>query len=94
MGNISAWSQDYCRDVFTRLVNSVSNVYSAKPTLTIVPSDYLVAETYSTGEIKVGSRLVDLCRRFGKDSTNAMAHILSHELAHFYQNHAFDFGDR
>jgi hypothetical protein len=89
MGNISAWSQDYCRDVFTRLVNSVSNVYSAKPTLTIVPSDYLVAETYSTGEIKVGSRLVDLCRRFGKDSTNAMAHILSHELAHFYQNHAW-----
>ncbi len=89
MVNIPAWSNNYCRDVFNRLVSSVSNVYGTKPTLTIVESDYLVAETYSTGEIKVGSRLIQLCRRFGADSTNAMAHVLSHELAHYYQNHAW-----
>lgn len=89
MVNIPAWSGNYCRDVFNRLVNSVGNSYSSKPILTIVESDYLVAETYSTGEIKVGSRLIDLCRRFGADSTNAIAHVLSHELAHYYQNHAW-----
>ncbi len=87
--NIPAWSNNYCRDVFNRLVNTVGNVYGTKPTLTIVESDYMVAETYNTGEIKVGSRLIDLCRRFGKDSTNAIAHVLSHELAHYYQNHAW-----
>ncbi len=87
--NIPAWSNDYCRDVFNKLVNSVGNAYGTKPTLTIVPSDYLVAETYNTGEVKVGSRLIELCRRFGKDSCNAIAHVLSHELAHYYQNHAW-----
>lgn len=87
--NIPAWSNTYCRDVFNRLVNSVSNVYGTKPTLTIVESDFLVAETYNTGEVKVGSRLIHLCRSFGKDSTNALAHVLSHELAHYYQNHAW-----
>jgi tetratricopeptide (TPR) repeat protein len=87
--SIPAWSNNYCRDVFNRLVNSVSNVYGTKPTLTIVESNYLVAETYNTGEVKVGSRLIELCRRFGKDSTNAIAHVLSHELAHYYQNHAW-----
>lgn len=87
--SIPAWSNNYCRDVFNRLVNSVSTVYGTKPTLTIVESNYLVAETYNTGEVKVGSRLIELCRRFGKDSTNAIAHVLSHELAHYYQNHAW-----
>src|SRR5687768_8865921 len=89
MVSIPAWSNNYCRDVFNRLVNSVSTVYGTKPTLTIVESNYLVAETYNTGEVKVGSRLIELCRRFGKDSTNAIAHVLSHELAHYYQNHAW-----
>jgi hypothetical protein len=89
MVTIPAWSNNYCRDVFNRLVNSVSSVYGTKPTLTIVDSDHLVAETYNTGEVKVGSRLIELCRRFGKDSTNAIAHVLSHELAHYYQNHAW-----
>ena len=86
---IPAWSNNYCKDVFNRLVNSIGNVYGSKPALTIVESNSLVAETYSTGEIKIGSRLVDLCRRFGKDSANAVAHILSHELSHYYQNHAW-----
>ncbi len=89
MVSIPAWSNNYCRDVFNRLVNSVSTVYGTRPTLTIVESNTLVAETYNTGEVKVGSTLIELCRRFGKDSTNAIAHVLSHELAHYYQNHAW-----
>jgi len=82
-------SANYAEDVFIRLVNSVGNLYGTKPTLVIVKSDLLVAETYSTGEIKIGSRLIEKCRSFGKDSSNAIAHILSHELAHYYQNHSW-----
>lgn len=83
------WSNNYCHVVFNRLVSSVGNMYGTKPTLIIVNSDVTIADTYSTGEIKIGSRLVELCRRFGPDSSNAIAHILSHELAHYYQNHAW-----
>lgn len=30
-------------------------------------------------------KVLDIGREFGKDSTNALAVILSHELAHFYR---------
>jgi hypothetical protein len=85
----TAWANNYATEVFNKLVQTVNPAYSARPTLTMVPSDYFIAETYSTGEIKIGTRLITLCRRFGKDSCNAMAHVLSHELAHYYQNHAW-----
>jgi hypothetical protein len=86
---VPVWSGNYAQDVFNRLVNSTGNLYATKPTLVIVKSDLLVAETYSTGEIRIGTALIEKCRMFGKDSSNAIAHILSHELAHYYQNHSW-----
>lgn len=81
------WPQNYAHDVFNRLVNCNGNMYGTKPTLIIIKSDIQVATTCGNGKIVIGSRLVELCRSFGKDSCNAIAHILSHELAHYYEHH-------
>jgi tetratricopeptide (TPR) repeat protein len=37
--------------------------------------------------IRIDEKLYDICTSFGRDSLNALAGILSHELAHYYQNH-------
>ncbi len=42
-----------------------------------------------TQEIKVDFSLFKLCQTFGKDSLNALAIVLSHELTHYYNDHTF-----
>ena len=35
--------------------------------------------------IYIDEHLVDLCSRFGEDSSNALALFISHEIAHYYK---------
>jgi len=37
--------------------------------------------------IRLDQKVIDICQTFGKDSTHALAAILSHELVHFYRRH-------
>jgi hypothetical protein len=76
-----------CRSVFNRLLASMENTGIPKPVLQIVRNDYLIAKTFPSGEVKVGLKFVENCRLFGKDSLNALAHVLSHELVHYYRKH-------
>ena len=76
-----------CHLVFNRLVAAMGNTGIPKPVLQIVPNDYLIAKTFPSGEVKVGLKFVENCRLFGKDSLNALAHVLSHELVHYYRKH-------
>ena len=39
--------------------------------------------------VKVDENLLDICRTFGKDSLNALSVVISHELAHYYNDHDF-----
>jgi hypothetical protein len=39
--------------------------------------------------IKVDAQFYKLCQSFGKDSLNALSIVLSHELAHYYNDHTF-----
>ena len=39
--------------------------------------------------IRIDQTVIDLCRTFGRDSANALAIVLSHELAHYYRQHEF-----
>jgi len=57
------------------------------PRVVLVQSDHLAA-TYSplTNQIKFEDRLYLICRSLGKDSTTAMAFVLSHELYHAMEN--------
>ncbi len=36
--------------------------------------------------VVIGKGLIDMCRNFGKDSMNALAHILGHEMAHVFKH--------
>jgi hypothetical protein len=77
------------RDVFNKLIS----VYgSAKPAPKLsfqalkTPATYI---TDSSPEIKVDVSFYKLCQTFGKDSLNALAIVLSHELTHYFNDHTF-----
>ncbi len=78
---------NYAYSVFNKLVKTINQSTPAKPQLVIINSDNVIAKTNNNGEITVGSGLIIHCRSFGKDSANALAHILAHELTHYYSNH-------
>ena len=76
--------------VFENLVNAYGSSKSA-PALKILPvtAQKIVAQyvVYPSATIQIDEDLYDICRSFGKDSANALAIILSHELAHYYNDH-------
>lgn len=79
--------------VFNQLVVAYGNAKSA-PQL-IVISDKTLQKTpaiYTTTpkpSIKVDGQFYKLCQSFGKDSLNALSIVISHELAHYYNDHTF-----
>lgn len=86
--NVSAQRNDaYAYQVFETLVRTINRNIPTKPVLIIENSSRLIAETYGNGQVKVGYTLLEKCRSFGADSSAALAHILSHELMHYYNNH-------
>ena len=62
------------------------------PDLMIVPLNQLQvkAEYFTTKDgtpiIKIDQQLINICFSLGKDSINALAFILSHELSHYYRD--------
>lgn len=84
----------FANQVFDKLIKTINQSIPAKPKLIIVEDENFIAKTYPGGEIKIGIALINHCRSFGADSSNALAHILSHELTHYYNNHfwANEFG--
>jgi len=77
----------YAQDVFNRLVRVINLSSPAKPLLEVIPDPSKIAETTPEGKIIIGYGLIERCRSFGKDSANALAHVLSHELTHYYSGH-------
>lgn len=80
-------------NVFNQLVLSYG---SAKPApKLVVISEKAVQKTpafYTSSlrpSIKVDLQFYKLCQTFGKDSLNALSIVLSHELAHYYNDHTF-----
>ena len=74
----------------------MSNGNIIKPTLKIIDDlgeskGYKEVATYSPTNktISIGTSFLKLTGQFGKDSSNARAHVLSHELAHLFLNHGF-----
>lgn len=81
------------KSVFDQLVTAYGSAKTA-PQLLIVsnkPKQIAPAKYYSSPKpnIKVDAYLLTVCRTFGKDSLNALAIVLSHELAHYYSDHTF-----
>jgi predicted Zn-dependent protease len=82
-------SDKQVRFVFNQLIS----VYgSAKPAPILKVDKYLLPASYIANPepiIKVDLALYKLCQTFGKDSLNALAVVLSHELTHYYNDHTF-----
>ena len=86
----------YIGDLYNRLYTSMSNGTVIKPQLKI--RDDRAFETskkdvakYSPYDktITINLSFIELTRKLGKDSTNARAHVISHELAHLFLNHGY-----
>ncbi|WP_115374524.1 hypothetical protein [Adhaeribacter pallidiroseus] len=80
------------RQVFTRLTYVFANS-RPQPHLEIMArksgTPNIIAQ-YQPGSrplIQLSEEVYDLCRKLGKDSVNALAVLLSHELAHHYEKH-------
>lgn len=79
--------------VFNALVLAYGNP-KAPPQLVIIneknkQSSLAVYSPENKPIIKIDYHFYQLCQTFQKDSLNALALVLSHELAHFYHNHSF-----
>src|SRR5207253_10577420 len=78
--------------VFDRLTNVFANS-RPQPQLEIIVRNrnkHKVIALYKPGNqplIQVDEEVYDLCTKLGKDSLNALAVLLSHELAHHYEKH-------
>lgn len=79
--------------VFKQLVSVYGSAKSApkleiikKGALPIPPAKYI---TTSFPTIEIDLNLYNVCQGFGKDSLNALAVVLSHELTHYFNDHTF-----
>lgn len=81
------------KNVFNQLVLAYGSAQPA-PELAIV-SEKTLQKTPALftktpkPSIKVDFQFYKLCQGFGKDSLNALSIVLSHELAHYYNDHTF-----
>lgn len=80
-------SYPWVQDVFSDIVAAYGRVHPSPPELVITPISGIIAEAKDDGRIFIGKDFVELCRSLGADSTDAMAMVLSHELAHHYNHH-------
>lgn len=81
-----------CRQVFDRLTYVFANS-RPQPELEIFARNTnknKIIALYKPGnrpKIQLDEEVYDLCTQLGKDSLNALAMLLSHELAHHYEKH-------
>ena len=76
--------------VFNQLVSAYGNAKSAPQVIFV--SDQKSPAFYTTTpkpSIKIDLQLYELCQSFGKDSLSAVSIVISHELAHYYNDHTF-----
>ncbi len=76
--------------VFDDLVTGLGDIRMQKPSLVINRRDGTMA-SFSADliEVTLDEKAYNICTTFGKDSLNAIASLLAHELIHYYQKHDF-----
>lgn len=79
--------------VFDNLVNAYGNAKAAPKLILLANTqkERVVAVYSNTPQptIKVDEQLFDICQKLKSDSLNALSTIISHELAHYYNDHTF-----
>lgn len=74
--------------VFEDLLRAQGDFRRQKPTLVINKEDgYIASFNPDLVQVVLDEKAYDLCSSFGKDSLNALASLLAHELIHYYEEH-------
>jgi hypothetical protein len=76
---------EFAQIVYDDIFNTMNDGKVIKPKLVVSDEATEVATYDPTGSeplIKLGVNFVQMIQNFGKDSSNALAHVLGHELAH------------
>ena len=78
-------------EIFDNIIHVIGNNNPRPPSLifkssTSNPASY----SPSRNRIQIEYKVLEICYSFGKDSLNALAYILAHEIGHHYQNHGWD----
>ncbi len=89
---IPAYKLKTVREVLSQLKNAKGDFRSRRPTLRFVKdSGGGPAIAYpKQGLIVFEEKAYNICAGFGKDSLNALANILAHELVHCYEKHDWE----
>ncbi|MDA9714882.1 hypothetical protein N9V04_00590 [Bacteroidota bacterium] len=72
--------------VFNDLIKAKGDYSKNKPKLVIDQEGNSVAYLYKN-TIYIDQKAIDICLKFGEDSLNVLAYLLSHELTHYYSGH-------
>ena len=88
----ASYKASVVREVFNRLKNAKGDFRSRRPYLHFVKeTGHGVAVAHpKTGLIMLEEKGYDICTSFGKDSLNALAVFLAHELVHCYEKHDWE----
>jgi tetratricopeptide (TPR) repeat protein len=82
------------REIYNKIANTIKDSRK-QPTFNFIYSDpdpYLNAfYDPENNTINLGEGIYDIATEFGKDSSNALALVLGHELAHFYKDHTWGY---
>ena len=78
------------KSVYNDIINSIGDSRIQPPKLIMVRSEkFTAAFDKKLNTIEFEMKAYALCREFGKDSLNAIAFILGHELGHAYNDHGW-----
>ena len=84
------YQYDVANSIFEKLIEARGDFRMQKPTLKISKAERNGAFTKPRkAEIFLELKAYDICASFGKDSLNALAALLSHELIHYYEKHSW-----
>ena len=86
---VDTYQYKVANEVFEALVDARGDFRDKKPTLEMTRVKKIAVANTKTRIVFLEYRAYDLCTTFGKDSLNALAAILSHELTHIYENHGW-----
>ena len=79
--------------IYKKLVESIGDSETAKPELVIRDSEnYVAAYSRRDNIIIIEKKAINICKSFNEKYEDALAFLIGHELAHFYQNHDWDMG--
>lgn len=78
------------KKVFDGLIQAKGNLGMPPPGLLMADSEKSAATYHpASRDIILEEKAYDICTTFGKDSLNAIACLLAHELTHYYERHGF-----